>query len=339
MNTINPIQINQKWEELNNTINKLEEIIPSLKIAYLSSFVRGIDNVSNNLGSVFGNMVKRQNLMDLQCFSKTFHGSFHEQYHDVCNHLETDLDNLFVSLKACLNRFASLIYELLSHEQKRGLKPKSYGTLLHSLNKMSYNIKELIEFKRIILEDGRQIDNEINDYRDEHIEHIREPGLTGLTSEPGILKKIHRIQNHNLQDNIVVEHGSGYSNEKHYDVARIVNEKGDYTYYVHIKVTSNNLYIKKGEQLGIPSDGGSGHFSKYEPHMHIFSSPNIKLTQDDISTNDIKSKYSPDPIKSSIFIVDYFQKVFKQILKMNKVLGNINKVSDTQGGDRHTFQS
>jgi len=298
------------FRDIEQELNDLNEKRPDLS-DQLEILTEGLNAVSLNFERVQEDTSKRQFLIDLQCAYEVFDGPVHEEYHLISSRLSPNFDSYISSIKTALNRLPPVIFKALPHKNRDGLKPRSFGTFLNSIKEHSSKEAELI--KEIFISDGQRIEDTIHEYRDKNIEHVpgSTPGAT-LVSDVNGIRKLHRIKQPktNAEDTesflLMKARLNSLSKEKRGHAIKCVKENGEYVYVVHVESEEplTGRMIPKGEILGFPSDGGSGHFDKYGPHGHNFMSPSI--SPDELIT---EGSLSPSSIESLIEISKFLKKV------------------------------
>lgn len=308
MTEIDPLEINKKYSEIEDLLGLIEKFFSNQAI--ILNFARSLNVISVNFQNFLDHSSHRQQLIDLQCNSQVFNGSLHEEYHENNMKLEADLDNLYLSYKTSLNRFASFFLLVLDKSDRRGIKNGSFGKLLNAVSDKVFLSPHLETARKVIVEDGRKIDETINFYRDKYIEHISTSQISSLVSNGsfGDTKKFHYYTETPPNDNnTLVEENS--------EVVKSVNSNGEYVYYVHCALNSQLLAeVKKGQPLGFVSDGQGGkskHFLKWGPHSHMFSSPKLKIDSTHLPTSAV---VSPEPVKALSDIACFYEKILVNIL-------------------------
>lgn len=268
---LTPEEISSVWAKISGLLTRLEDLFPS-NAPQIQSFYQSLSSVGVNFSLTTENAGKRQFLIDQQCASHQFGGNLHEKYHRINTEIDANLNNLFSSIKTSLNRLTSLFYSLIPHPDKKGISEKSFGALINSLDKKTFENKVLEKIRIILTSRGREIDETINDYRDDYIEHVRNPSHGLLASTPNSLKRIHKSV---LSVEQPLKAKSKTSKTKTgWPAVKLIQENEEYLYYVHVEPSlRDGTVTKKGQEFGIISDGNTGHFEKYGLHYHVFSSP------------------------------------------------------------------
>lgn len=269
----------------------------------LRSVDLSLDNVTTNLDAVAKYNEERTNLIDAQIRYENFGGELHEAYHLACISLDTSINNFFSSAKRLLNNMAILIYESQGHEQKRGLTNKSFGSLVEKIRKTR------IISDPAFLEMAYKIDDIILQYRDKQIEHAKGSGFPSMESNNKGVKRVYqKFSKEELYRKPPPKH-KGIM-----DWIKVNADIGGYVYYVHLVPpvgAQSGTRLEKGQLMGRTSDNGSGHFKKYGPHNHIFSSPNINpeiLRKGQPGVNASINAESPDIIWAYGYLLDFLSR-------------------------------
>lgn len=275
--------INRIWAEIEDNLILLQKKSPGLE-PFIQAFIKALNGVVVNLQRVQESLLKRQYLIDYQCNHLIFDGQVHEEYHDVTNLLDIDFDTYLFSIKTALNRLPPIIVRALPHSERGGLKDRSFGVFVNSMNGEDVPM-QLIELKNIVINQGKKIDKTIHEYRDKYIEHIRNPSMEkGLITDKKGIRRYHNIgpSNRNLISNSeeYIKYIKTLPKEMNGQAVRVVHRDGGYMFYVHLKgIKGSGVPINAGDFLGVISDGGSGHFEVYGPHSHVFSHPKVLLDE------------------------------------------------------------
>lgn len=308
-------EVNKKREEIEKNLTALEEISPGLHL-YVQSLGEGINAVNISFQRVNEGIGKRQFLIDFQCYQSTFSGVIHEEYHSATEQLGVDFDIFLSSIKTALNRLPSLIQEILNQQEKQGIVFKSFGPFIKSLEKKEFIKESLINLKNVLLEQGKKVD-QINDYRDKKIEHIRELSSSGLISDDKGVRRYHLKNSFSKSLN-----GMSFEDfkkkiellpkEKRTTAIKVELKGGGHIDYVHMQSDKKvGESVSAGDKIGYISDGNNGHFKKYGPHGHIFTHPKEK----EINFSHLKeSEQSPSAYESLVLLTDFLNETIKSIL-------------------------
>jgi hypothetical protein len=265
----------------------------------VNNFKHSLEVVRSNYNALMESMRCRQCLIDLQCEFETFTGAVHDEYHEASSQVEIDLDNYYSSVRTCLNHLAVLAETVAPHELRRGLRSKSFSSFTESLDKVGDTVAGRLALGHLLDNRDLRTLKEMVTYRDKAIEHVRDVERVGVGNQGSsmrmITKKTVKKRRRKLEK-------KGRPHGEINGVMYCENLKdGSKVRHVHITPdphTWRQPRIEKGDVLGYRSDGGSGHFAKFESHEHIFTSscnpdedalPHVQASQGPVDV-------SPDPL-------------------------------------------
>lgn len=267
--------IDKIWNSVVLAERELAEKIDPLMKVKLRTFIESLKDVKRCYTKALYLHDQRQNLIELHCAKENLFLETHHQYHCVTEELLYEMRIFFSSYKTCLNALTLWLGEFIPEKERRGLRMKSFGSLIDSLDKVKPENK-LANLIKILREQGQRIDKEFISYRDIMIEHPRQLSRGNIVSEDNMSRIMHFTESAN----------DFYPNGKELDneAKKIILEKvqlkmvdESYLYYYHIKLNvESGKMLNKGEAFGHVYDETKVHFETYGSHTHIFSSSDFK---------------------------------------------------------------
>lgn len=260
------------------SLNRIEDYLRTYQESHphlaskISIFGRGLDALNTSFHRLDVLSLVRQQSIDFQVANECFDGDFHDQYHDISRQLDAEFDVFFSSIKTTLNRLPVLVIEKLSHSDQTGLRPKSFGAFLLSLSTKDFEGEKARRIKDIFNISGAKIDQSIHEYRDKSVEHIRDYRPQGLSSDPLLGISRYHLKQDLPSPSEPTLMGKLKGHQTPY--LKLWPKDGGYVYFVHLKGIKAGQ-IQEGDLMGRVDDGGTGHFEKYGPHRHEFSSTGI----------------------------------------------------------------
>lgn len=255
-------------------INLAEKISPSLKTK-LKAYIETINDVKRCFARLSGLHNRRQDLIEIHCTSGIISLNDHEQYHAVSDELLHEVKTFFSIYKTCLNSFTTFLQEAIPEANRRGLRMKSFGSLIDSLEKYPPKENVLLPLIKILSDQGRNIDKGMMAYRDKMIEHPKELSRGTLTTSEGSTKIIHG-------KNVELDFYPTSQEIDHTDISitslKICFDDGSYCFYYHINPSQKIVpgkTVNLDEILGCVYDETEIHFKTHGPHTHVFTSPDF----------------------------------------------------------------
>lgn len=287
---------------------RLEPLLDLRRKRAIQDFLSTVNSVSHNLQRVLDLAAVRQDLIDEQCNTQTFHGPLHEKYHETNEHLGYDFENYFQSIEVSLNRFTTLLVELLPRAETRGIEHSGHTRFIKTVKKITPPTTQMTKIQELAGNTGTGIDLSISAYRDKKVIHVSDTFPVGFSSEPGSIKRVHSARK---------SESDGQPPSEPSDRSRIPPTiltkvpDGNYMYYLHVEMhpgMEDGVAVNVGQPMGTASDNNSGHFADYGPHGHVFASPN--LTHDKVKSPRLtEQEHSPEPGDAALRVFSYFADV------------------------------
>lgn len=312
-------------KEINELLYRIEALSQRRSSGFAQNLKEAIDRAIVTSKRIAHEISQRQLLIEKQIRQKYFRGKLHDEYHTTNLQIDTDIDSILSTLKQILNRLISIIICVVPKDLKRGLSDGSFGRFLNDLDKLKNSNPWLNQFAAVMIPEGKRIDETICDYRDKYIEHVKNPIDSGIQSSGlGGIKKIHQASKRFGQSQKVMEHTT-HSRDRIDDTIKCQLPDGSYIIYVHVTL---NPSLKAGDNvgpqdapLGYVSDGNSGHFQKYGPHRHVYTTPDLDLPKMFAQQPGIDSgsyEVSPDPFDALLDVLNYIRAVLHFLLTMDR---------------------
>lgn len=205
----------------------------------------------------------------------------HENYHAILIKLRSTIKNIFSKNKQLLNMIVPLAVKKLPIEEKRGIKEKSFGKFINSLE------GRCSEYSVSIYRKGKLIDSIYNEYRDKYIEHKKNNNLLdGIEFNEGSVNLISHspkpIKVSNSLDYDLMRNGHIFKS-KNKDVGVIFNPTtNQHIYYIHV---SPLVTLGGGNSTIVIMSNNKEHFEKYGSHMHAFTIDGADLNDSPFKLN------------------------------------------------------
>lgn len=254
-------------------------------------------------GKIQAKLERRQWLIDEQIHLQDFRTDLHDEYHVLSDQIQADIRSYFTALKRVLDRVAELF--------ALQVFPKETIDTLWGLLKTVE--RKGSERHQVLVLSGHEKMMEIVDYRNNFIEHPKGIGDRFFTDTKGariVYSDGAMLDPSTIDDDDLINP----KGSKFIDTMKVDNTNGTYLIYVHINPIKTQVgdRIAKGESIGVWDDGGSGHFKKYGPHMHVYPSPNY---YEHYSHDDEGIARSPSLRKSKDKMEKYIKKLLRHLRK------------------------
>lgn len=223
---------------------------------------------------IYENLAERQRLVELHFLNVPIPLSVHEQYHEVSNQLEIQVKDFFTACKTMLNAFTRLIGKVIPKEERSAASVNSFGSFLYDCQRKQRPSNPLVnKLFDLFANDGIIINDTINYYRNNFIEHSKTLSFGSLSTTPSSVTIIH--QDGILAPSLLIRSPEQNFTANHTFLDDIIvftaNDDRTTAAYVHLyrpenmpnEVTQNTL-------LGYNVDHTGVHFAKYGPHLHFF---------------------------------------------------------------------
>lgn len=267
---------------------------PVLKGA-IEAVLQCVSNLSEAAITCAQTSIDRSVLIEQQIDRRDFAGALHERYHDASRRLGSHYHSAVQHGKSLANAIARLVYEVLPHNQREGIRPGSFGKMYGRFAGMDQGLSEPLEsLRRLFTEQGDFLESVVHEYRDDVIEHIdpRSPIdlRAAVTSDDHLdIAKPTGGSGSDADPRYTVDPrwpGFMYRDFWHFedkpvsgvDPTEQGGQPAGYEYHVHVHA---NFDVKEGEEftketpLGFVRDDGSGHFDVHGSHSHVFSSRDL----------------------------------------------------------------
>lgn len=299
--------------------NKLYKELPKDKHGYIRSIKKSYKELFDIKVKIDKYEEKRQFFIELHCLIVPIRLTDHEIYHEVSESLINEMRNFFSKAKILLNDFTVLIDVLIPETKRRGLRTKSFGSLVKSASKIGFKDKSIERLRVLISTLGLEIDNSILFYRDKYIEHSKTLDRGYLLSLDGKSQIAH---NKNICF-VASDVGQIDKMDKNLifveDVVKLSIEPDEEILYFHIDSKLNiGQSVTKDSQIGKMHDSSKVHFHEFGVHSHMFTSRGIKIEKPFkvVGHNKDDTTFSPK--------VDYsIQKVSEFIKKGFMILSDV----------------
>ena len=272
----------------------IDEVSDPILRAALSGVLSAVSDFMEAALTCADTSIERSVLIEKQIDQLEFVGELHDQYHDVCRRLESHYHSVVQGGKRLANSIARLVYELLPHEQRRGIRPGSFGRMYGRFSGLDEGLAEPLETARsLITEHGEFLESVVHEYRDDVIEHIDPRSdvdlAATLTSDDrvDIMRPVGDPDPGRQPDYTLDPNWPGFMYQDfwrldtHPDDPEFQMTDGDllgYRFQVHMHAIfdfEDGQQITAGTPIAFRTDFDSGHFDIHGPHSHTFSSREI----------------------------------------------------------------
>ena len=249
--------------------------------------------------------MRRQEMVERHCNHEAqLTLSMHEEYHEINALLLSDINSFFSMIKTYLNSLALFIKEIVPQSQLRGLRFKSFGSLIESAKRTAESDLPNSELRKFLANSGAEFEDKFVVYRDKQLEHPGKLSDKSISSSDGVPKIIHYDRNANSKNQASdTNNDKGYSNKER---ITIVTPEGHEVTFFHIGLSKNivpGMMIEQGQPLGEPYDSTGSHFQKFGCHYHVFTAPEIDDSLiEQAAPGGMPSALSPDPYKAILVL-------------------------------------
>lgn len=270
-----------KFEEIDNKKKELESAYMALvqdpHFAYaqeLSYVYQYQSTLYTYIRKIYESLAERQRLVELHFLKVPIPLSVHEQYHEVSNQLQIQVKDFFTACKTMLNAFTRLIGKVIPKDERSSASVNSFGAFLYDCQRKQRPVNPLVnELFDLFSNDGSIINDTINHYRNNFIEHSKILSFGSLSTTPSSVTIIHQdgIQAPSL---LIRSPEQNYTaNHTFLDDIIVFTADDDHTTaaYVHMyrpEIMSD--IVIQDTLLGYNVDHTGVHFAKYGPHLHFF---------------------------------------------------------------------
>ena len=291
-------KIDEQWKSLEELVGSGSQPQGSQFQTALSRIISAIDQVSICFRRINEEAMRRQELVEIHCNQEDqLTLSMHEEYHEINALLLSDINSFFSMIKTYLNSLALFIKEIIPQSQLRGLRFKSFGSLVESAKRTAESDLPNSELRKFIAKSGAEFEKNFVEYRDKQLEH---PGKLS----DGVPKIIHYDSKGNSENQV-----SDTNNDKiHTKKERItmVTPEGHEVTFFHIALSKNierDTLIEQGQTLGEPYDSTGSHFKRFGCHYHVFTAPEIDNSLvEQTAPGGAPFALSPDPYEAILFL-------------------------------------
>jgi hypothetical protein len=298
-------KIDEQWKCLEELVDSVSQPQGSQFQTALSRIISAIDQVSICFRRINEEAMRRQELVEKHCNQENqLTLSMHEEYHEINAVLLSDINSFFSMIKTYLNSLALFIKEIIPQSQLRGLRFKSFGSLVESAKWTAESDLPNSELRKFIAKNGAEFEKNFVEYRDKHLEHPGKLFDKTISSSNGVPKIIHYDRKGNSENQV-----SDTNNDKiHTQKERItmITSEGHEVTFFHIALSENiklGTLIKQGQPLGEPYDSTGSHFKKYGCHYHVFTAPEIDNSLvEQTAPGGAPFALSPDPYEAILFL-------------------------------------
>jgi hypothetical protein len=312
-------KIDAQWKQLEKVAGSIAAT-PGTEIhTAISRLIAAIDQVSTCFTRVNEGAQHRQELVEIHCSQRNQPTlAMHEEYHEINAQLIADLTSYFSMVKTFLNSLALFIKEMIPQSKLRGLRFKSFGSLVESAKRTVASNMPNKELRQIIASKGAEFENKYVQYRDKHIEHPGKLTDKSISSANGVPNIIH----YDRKAKTDCEEGK-QTDEVHTreECITITSPEGYNLTFFHIapsKDLDETSSINNGQSIGTPYDSTGLHFKKYGYHYHVFSSPEIEesLIEQTAPGGAILTT-SPDPYEAMLYLGELTELILEIVFYEN----------------------
>ncbi|MBE0611868.1 MAG: hypothetical protein IH609_20985 [Dehalococcoidia bacterium] len=244
--------------------------------------VEGADTFNEALGSLAARLaelgtiarrvgigrVHRDRLIGFHCDLDSVPVALHDEYHRVTSDLLADVLATFSAMKTFANQLALFVRTTFSHEATRGLRFKSFGSLVDSARRDGSGPVANESLRKLLVDRGGEVDAHLA-FRDKHAEH---PGrLTPRTLRAGESTTV-----------TIREPQSGRprspGSPEPFLLPKLRLDPTDGSaslHYFHIVAAEGGGRVMQlGDRLETVG-GVDAHFARHGSHMHVFGKPEL----------------------------------------------------------------
>lgn len=315
-------KINAQWGNLEKLVDGISATSGSENHTAISRIVSALNQVSICFRRVNEGDMRRQQLVERHCSQDQYNQltlAMHEEYHEINTLLISDINTLFSMIKTYLNSLALFIKEVIPQSQLRGLRFKSFGSLVESAKRTAESNLPNKALRGLIASKGAEFENRYVGYRDKQLEHPGKLTDKSISSTNGVPKIIH------YDRKTIIDHGETKEPDIFHDrkeCITIMSPEGYKVTYFHIAPFGDldkSPSINQGQPVGTPYDSTDLHFKKYEYHCHIFSSSEIasSLMEQTAQGGEIFAS-SPDPYEAILSLGKLTESILRIIISGNE---------------------
>ena len=208
-------KIDAQWSRLEEITSMASRQEDSNISAAISRITSSLDQVSICFQRINEGSLKRQELVDLHCVLEvSLTLTEHENYHKINEFLLSDIKTFFLIIKTYLNSLALFIKDIIPQSQLRGLRFKSFGSLVDSAKKTAESNYPNLKLRKLLAKNGDEFEKKFVEYRDKTIEHPGKLTDTSLSSTDGVSRVIHYDRTGNNDNKKSEDNSKKYSDEE-----------------------------------------------------------------------------------------------------------------------------
>ena len=313
-------KIDEQWKRLEKLVDGISAT-PGTEIhTAISRIISAIDQVSICFRRVNEGATRRQQLVEKHCSQHNqLTLEMHEEYHEINTLLISDINSFFSMIKTFLNSLALFLKEVIPQSELRGLRFKSFGSLVESAKRTAESNLPNKELRQIIASKGAEFENKYVEYRDKQLEHPGKLTDKSTSSANGVPKIIHYDRKTNI------DHGETKKTDEirtSEECITIMSPEGYKLTYFHIAPSEDldkSPSINQGQPIGTPYDSSGLHFKKYGYHYHVFSSPEIESSLiEQTAPGGVILASSPDPYEAILYLGMLTESILRIIIPENE---------------------
>jgi len=247
----------------------------------LTAFLRSLGDLAEACLACSDTSIERSVLIERQIDQLEFVGRLHDEYHEATRRFDSQYNSVVQHAKRLANSVASLIYEILPHDQRRGVRTGSFGRMYGALKIMSSDLPEPLDsVRRLVTEHGEYLESVVHQYRDDAVEHPRlssrlDLGATWTSDDRVDFVRTDRDPGtEGTVDRDLDPRWPGFLYRDFHHNGHLVG----YQFLVHVHGIFDfepGQLVTEETEMGFVTDGGFGHFDDFGPHSHVFSSRDI----------------------------------------------------------------
>ena len=286
---MNGLRVNRQLVELDRVFGFRRDGAESFNSALASLCLRHRE-LTLAFNRVGPSLAARDSLIGVHCDIDRVSTFLHEEYHDVSDRLLADVLASFSGMKTFCNALALFIKVAFPHASTRGLRFKSFGSLVESAVK-TVEGSHGGDLRSLLRASGVEVDAFLA-FRDKHIEH---PGT--LTERSLVAGDDVRITVRTSQSSWGRRPARGDLEPLFVNKIRFEPRDGRAAlHYFHVRSNSEIGSVRMGAPVGVTQEADA-HFGRRGSHLHVFGKPEldpdvlwraVPHTEDEVNSPDVR---------------------------------------------------
>jgi hypothetical protein len=313
-------KIDKQWKCLEELVDSVSQHQGSQFQTALSRIISALNQVGICFRRINEQAMRRQELLERHCNEeKQPTLAIHEEYHEINVLLLSDINSFFSMIKTYLNSLALFIKEIIPQSQLRGLRFRSFGSLVESAKRTAESNLPNSKLRRWLAKNGANFETNFVEYRDKQLEHPGKLTDKSISSANGVPKLIHYDRLTKIDHEETKKPDEIHTRE---ECITIMSQEGYKVTFFHIAPSEDldkSSLIKQDQPIGTPYDSTGLHFKKYGCHYHVFASPEIEssLMEQTAPGGEIFAS-SPDPYEAILYLGKLTDSILRIIISENE---------------------